>query len=115
MSTSICNNLTNLQRFFALPVEEKSKYVFSLDKNIGWESGRQKRQSFNLPELKASGALYFKICTLCEILSTTILQESLQIKWHGMDEDNKWPTEILEFRAKMEVCRLSSNFIAPEI
>lgn len=38
-------------------------------KNIGWESGQQKRASANVPELK----------------------ESLQLKWHDMED--KWPTD----------------------
>ncbi len=37
-------------------------------KNIGWESGQQKRASAKVPELK----------------------ESLQLKWHDME--GKWPT-----------------------
>ena len=38
-------------------------------KNVGWESGRQKRASHNLPELK----------------------ESMQLKWHDMA--GKWPSD----------------------
>lgn len=37
-------------------------------KNIGWESGQQKRASAKVPELK----------------------ESLQLKWHDME--GRWPT-----------------------
>lgn len=50
-------------------------------KNVGWESGQQKRASHNLPELK----------------------ESLQLKWHDMD--GKWPTDedIQGFQAFSEV------------
>ena len=39
------------------------------DKNIGWESGKQKRASHPIPELK----------------------ESLQLKWHGME--GMWPAD----------------------
>ena len=42
---------------------------FVQKKNVGWESGQQKRASHNLPELK----------------------ESLQLKWHDMD--TKWPSD----------------------
>jgi len=38
-------------------------------RNVGWESGQQKRASHNPPELK----------------------ELLQLKWHDMD--GKWPTD----------------------
>ena len=50
-------------------------------KNVGWESGQQKRASHNLPELK----------------------ESLQLKWHDMD--GKWPSDkdIEGFQAFSEV------------
>ena len=50
-------------------------------KNIGWESGQQKRASANVPELK----------------------ESLQLKWHDMD--GKWPTEedVAEFETYSKV------------
>ncbi len=41
------------------------------EKNIGWESGRQKRASHPIPELK----------------------ESLQLKWHNME--GKWPSNEL--------------------
>ncbi|CAL5221914.1 g4184 [Coccomyxa viridis] len=49
-------------------------------KNVGWESGQQKRASHNLPELK----------------------ESLQLKWHNMD--GKWPSneDIKDFQAFSE-------------
>ena len=39
------------------------------NKNIGWESGKQKRASHPIPELK----------------------ESMQLKWHGMD--GMWPAD----------------------
>lgn len=42
--------------------------VLTQTKNIGWESGQQKRASAKVPELK----------------------ESLQLKWHNME--GKWPT-----------------------
>ena len=51
------------------------------DKNIGWESGQQKRASHNIPELK----------------------ESLQLKWHDMD--GRWPAdkEVPDFEAISKV------------
>ena len=49
------------------------------EKNIGWESGQQKRASHNLPELK----------------------ESLQLKWHDMD--GKWPVDVPDFQATAQV------------
>lgn len=50
-------------------------------KNIGWESGQQKRASHHLPELK----------------------ESLQLKWHDME--GRWPSDqaIPDFQATSEV------------
>lgn len=51
------------------------------EKNIGWESGRQKRASHPIPELK----------------------ESLQLKWHDME--GKWPANNLvpDFEATSKV------------
>ena len=50
-------------------------------KNIGWESGQQKRASHHLPELK----------------------ESLQLKWHDME--GRWPSDqdIADFEATSKV------------
>lgn len=56
------------EQFFKLPAEQKANFKFDLKKNIGWESGQQKRASAQVPELK----------------------ESLQLKWHDME--GRWPT-----------------------
>ena len=55
--------------------------LYLQDKNIGWESGRQKRASHPIPELK----------------------ESLQLKWHDME--GKWPSDELvpDFEATSKV------------
>ncbi|KAK9909897.1 hypothetical protein WJX75_009198 [Coccomyxa subellipsoidea] len=68
------------EAFFKLPAETKANYRFDLSKNIGWESGQQKRASHHLPELK----------------------ESLQLKWHGME--GRWPSDqaIPDFQATSE-------------
>ena len=73
--------LDTSEAFFRLPVEAKEKTKFDLSKNIGWESGRQKRASHNLPELK----------------------ESLQLKWHDME--GRWPSDadIAGFQKTSEV------------
>ena len=52
-------------------------------KNIGWESGRQKRASHNLPELK----------------------ESLQLKWHDME--GRWPSDA-DIPGFQETCEVSA-------
>ena len=96
------------EAFFKLPADAKAKYRFDLvrflclstlclwhlfvvpqhviqgdvqSKNIGWESGQQKRASHHLPELK----------------------ESLQLKWHDME--GRWPSDqdIADFQATCEV------------
>ena len=67
--------------------------VLTQTKNIGWESGQQKRASAKVPELK----------------------ESLQLKWHNME--GKWPTDndVPDFEnyskvtASPQYCQLSSN------
>ncbi|EIE22069.1 oxidoreductase [Coccomyxa subellipsoidea C-169] len=68
------------EAFFKLPADVKAKYRFDLSKNIGWESGQQKRASHHLPELK----------------------ESLQLKWHDME--GRWPSDqdIADFQATCE-------------
>ena len=57
-------------------------------KNIGWESGQQKRASAKVPELK----------------------ESLQLKWHDME--GKWPTDeyVPDFESYSKVCVLHSSY-----
>ncbi|KAK9786484.1 hypothetical protein WJX73_001127 [Symbiochloris irregularis] len=57
------------EAFFRLPTDTKAKTAFDMSRNAGWESGRQKRASHNLPELK----------------------ESMQLKWHNMQ--GKWPSD----------------------
>ena len=61
--------LDTSEAFFRSPQSVKEKNKFDITKNIGWESGQQKRQSHNLPELK----------------------ESLQLKWHDME--GRWPSD----------------------
>ena len=55
--------------------------MFTQSKNIGWESGQQKRASAKVPELK----------------------ESLQLKWHDMA--GRWPTndDVPEFESYSKV------------
>lgn len=61
--------LDTSEAFFRQPGSVKDKVRFDLSKNIGWESGQQKRESHKMPELK----------------------ESLQLKWHGME--GRWPSD----------------------
>lgn len=55
--------------------------MFAQSKNVGWESGQQKRASAKVPELK----------------------ESLQLKWHDMH--GRWPTndDVPEFESYSKV------------